>query len=277
VTAGAPAATAESVAAGALAPSLLAWQGHGVHRLPLATIDALFLDAGNTLVGMDLDLVCERLAAHGVVASPAAVERAEAGARPALSRLLATGRSSEARDSFVCHVRNTLAGLEAQSTRPDRDATALDDLAHAVAHELKDAGTRRLWSRVLPGVPAALAALHAAGVKLAVVSNSDGTIEAGLTQVGLREHLDAVFDSRLVGFEKPDARIFAAALTALGTAPQRTAHLGDLHAVDVLGARGAGIHGVLIDPYDDWRDDDCPRTPSTAALARALLAARAAR
>ena len=57
-----------------------------MHTLPLANIDALFLDAGNTLVGMDLALVCERLARHrthgrqlrgsrtGVEASPACAE-----------------------------------------------------------------------------------------------------------------------------------------------------------------------------------------------------------
>ena len=251
-----------------------------MHTLPLADIDALFLDAGNTLVGMDLALVCERLAAHGIAADPADVERAEAGARPALSRLLARGRSSEDRDTFVFHIRNAIGALPSVAARGQggaADAAELDRIAHAVAHELKDAGTRRLWSRVLPGVPEALAALHAAGVRLAVVSNSDGSIEAGMAAVGLRDHLDAVFDSRVVGFEKPDARIFTAALARIGTKPERTAHLGDLHAVDVIGARGAGVHGVLVDPFDDWRDDACPRTRSTAELAHALLEARGAR
>lgn len=251
-----------------------------MQTLPLADIDALFLDAGNTLVGMDLVLVCERLAVHGIAAEPSDVERAEAGARPELSRLLARGRSSEDRDTFVFHIRNAIAALPSIVARGQGGAASdaeLDRIAYAVAHELKDAGTRRLWSRVLPGVPEALASLHAAGVKLAVVSNSDGTIEAGMAAVGLRGHLDAVFDSRVVGFEKPDARIFTAALARIGTKPERTAHLGDLHAVDVIGARGAGVHGVLVDPFDDWRDDACPRTHSTAELAHALLEARVAR
>lgn len=251
-----------------------------MQTLPLADIDALFLDAGNTLVGMDLVLVCERLAVHGIAAEPSDVERAEAGARPELSRLLARGRSSEDRDTFVFHIRNAIAALPSIVARGQGGAASdaeLDRIAYAVAHELKDAGTRRLWSRVLPGVPEALASLHAAGVKLAVVSNSDGTIEAGMAAVGLRGHLDAVFDSRVVGFEKPDARIFTAALARIGTKPERTAHLGDLHAVDVIGARGAGVHGVLVDPFDDWRYDACPRTRSTAELARALLEARGAR
>lgn len=252
-----------------------AWHTGRVHTLPLAEIDTIFLDAGNTLVGMNLDLVCERLAAHGIVATPQAVERAEAGARPALSRLLAGGRSSEARDTFVFHVRNTITALDGDAVHERPAGAELDAVARAVAHELKDAGTRRLWSRVLPGVPEALAALHAAGVKLAVVSNSDGTIEEGMIASGLRDHLDAVFDSARVGYEKPDPRIFTRALEVVRSAPERTVHLGDLHAVDVLGARAAGVHGVLVDPFEDWRDVDCPRTPSTAALARALLDARA--
>ena len=196
-----------------------------MQTLPLADIDALFLDAGNTLVGMDLVLVCERLAVHGIAAEPSDVERAEAGARPELSRLLARGRSSEDRDTFVFHIRNAIAALPSIVARGQGGAASdaeLDRIAYAVAHELKDAGTRRLWSRVLPGVPEALASLHAAGVKLAVVSNSDGTIEAGMAAVGLRGHLDSVFDSRVVGFEKPDARIFTAALARIGTKPERT-------------------------------------------------------
>ncbi|MEW6272043.1 MAG: HAD-IA family hydrolase [Thermodesulfobacteriota bacterium] len=235
---------------------------------PLATLEALFLDAGNTLIGMDLDLVCELLARHGVAATPDAVARAEAAARPRLSRLLATGLSSEARDTFAFHVANTLARLGVPEAR--RMQVVLE-----LARDMKAVGTRRLWSRVLPGVPQALAELHAAGIKLAVVSNSDGTVEEGLERLGLRAPLDAVLDSTRVGVEKPDPRIFARALEVVGSLPARTAHVGDLFAVDVLGARAAGLHGVLVDPYGDWCDEPCATTRDVPTLARELLAARA--
>lgn len=236
---------------------------------PLETIDALFLDAGNTLIGMDLELIAELLARHGVVATPAEIGRAEAAARPALSRLLATGRSTEAGDTLAFHVANTLARL-------DGGVHARQEIALELARGMKAAGTRRLWSHVLPGVPQALAALRAAGVKLAVVSNSDGSVEEGLEHLGLRAHFDAVMDSTRVGFEKPDPRIFARALEAVGVAPQRTAHVGDLFAVDVVGARAAGLHGILVDPYGDWCDEPCATTPDVATLARDVLAARSA-
>ena len=225
-------------------------------------LDAVFLDAGNTLITLDHALVCEVLAGAGVPATPAALARAEAAARPAVSRFLAGGASSEEHDTFTFYVRRILAGL---------DAPAATELAPRVVATLRhDIGTRRLWSQVLPGVPEALRALRDAGLALVVVSNSDGTVEDGLTGVGLRGLLDAVVDSAVVGAEKPDPAIFRHALTLVGVRPERTLHVGDLYAVDVVGARAAGLHALLLDPYGDWSETDCARTPDVASLAGAL-------
>ncbi len=43
-----------------------------------------------------------------------------------------------------------------------------------------------LWRSVMPGVPEALARLQALGLRLVVVSNSDGTVEQSLVDAGLR-------------------------------------------------------------------------------------------
>lgn len=244
--------------------------------IPLRDLDALFFDAGNTLVGIDVALVADRLAARGVHATPERVGRAEAAARPAVSRRLEGGVSSEARDTFTFYLRRALDHLgEATAARSTGD---LDAIAESLAAELKtEVPTRRLWSRVLPGVPEALAALRGAGLRLVVVSNSDGTIARGLDEAGLGGWLDAVVDSAVVGVEKPDPRIFQVALGHAGTRPERTAHVGDLHAVDVLGARAAGVHGVLLDPHGDWSEVDAPgaaRVADVATLADLVLAAR---
>ena len=76
--------------------------------------------------------------------------------------------------------------------------------------------------------------------------------------------------------EKPDRRIFEHALSVSGAEPETTLHVGDLYDADVLGARAAGIHPALIDPFDDWRDVDCQRFRDVAELQIALCAARAA-
>jgi putative hydrolase of the HAD superfamily len=108
------------------------------------------------------------------------------------------------------------------------------------------------------------------------VSNADGTVERGLTRAGLRGLLDDVVDSHVVGFEKPDPRIFAHALERSGAAPGTTLHVGDLYAADVVGARAAGLHALLLDPHGDWPPVDCARLPDVAALAHAIRSARAA-
>jgi hypothetical protein len=41
----------------------------------------------------------------------------------------------------------------------------------------------------------------------------------------------------------------------------------------VLGARAAGLHAVLLDPYGDWDGVDCFRAADLPSLARALLRA----
>ena len=77
-----------------------------------------------------------------------------------------------------------------------------------------------------------------------MVSNSDGRVEQALAAAGLRHYFDVVIDSALVGVEKPDPRIFHAALEALGVAPEEALYVGDLYDIDVLGARAAGLDAV---------------------------------
>jgi putative hydrolase of the HAD superfamily len=69
-----------------------------------------------------------------------------------------------------------------------------------------------------------------------------------------------------VGFEKPDPRIFTCALERTGARPDHTLHVGDLYHADVLGARAAGLHALLLDPFGDWRDLDCVSAPDLWAV-----------
>jgi len=41
-------------------------------------------------------------------------------------------------------------------------------------------------------------------------------------------------------------------------------HAGDDYQADVLGARGAGLEPVLIDPWERRPHADCPRSPALA-------------
>ena len=53
--------------------------------------------------------------------------------------------------------------------------------------------------------------------------------------------------SEQIGWAKPDARIFRAALERTGVDAYRAIHVGDNYNKDVLGAVAAGIDAVLLD------------------------------
>ena len=228
-------------------------------------LDAIFLDVGNTLVSMDFALLCDVLATHGVSCTPEALARAEAATRPALSRFLAAPKPAGWHETFTFYIDGMLARLGGVA------AATRDVLAPRLATEIRaQIPTQRLWSAVLPGVPEALAQLRAAGLTVVAVSNSDGTVEQGLETFGLRQYLHHVVDSAVVGAEKPDVAIFHHALALAGSAPERTLHVGDLYAVDVLGARAAGLHALLLDPHGDWTDVDCDVVADVPALAATI-------
>ncbi len=234
--------------------------------VPWADLEALFLDAGNTLVCMDYALFAERLAAVGIAADPAALERGEAAARPLASRAIAASGSTEAPSTFASLMRGMLDGAARHAGRALSDAVRERGVEALVALRAERGSSQRIWSRVPPEVPRVLESLRESGLRLVVVSNSDGTVEASLCDAGLGDFFEAVIDSHLVGSEKPDPGIFHCALEASRSRPELTLHIGDLYPVDVLGARAAGLHAVLLDPYDDWQGADCDRIRDLGAL-----------
>lgn len=240
--------------------------------IPLAEIETLFLDAGNTLISMDFAWIERELLARGLSIERDALIRAEAAARPAVSFRHAQPPLPVGLESFEFYLDEMLDRV-AGAAVPARHERA--ELVRDVAAALKKPGEDyRLWSRVLPGVPEALARLEALGLELVVVSNSDGSVARALAELGLIEHLTAVLDSAVVGYEKPDPRFFEHALGVAGAPRERTLHVGDMYHQDVLGARAAGIDVVLLDPFDDWHVDDCLRLRDLAELAEQLAAAR---
>lgn len=242
-----------------------------LQALPLGDIDTLFLDAGNTLVSIDFPRVCRELAPHGVECDVALLQRAEAAARPMVSKQFEAMDTSEGLDAFGRYLLGVLGALPGPLT----DGIDLPDVCRILTPVLWVEGqSHELWCHVLDGVPEALDAFRQAGLRLVVVSNSDGTVEQALANRGLRAFFDVVVDSYLVGFEKPDPRIFEHALVESGANPARTLHVGDMYFADIVGARRAGLHALLLDPYQDWPDADCATAADLSALARALAGAR---
>ena len=240
--------------------------------VPFADIDTVFLDVGNTLISIDFDRVAEELTARSFPSQPAALRRAEAAARPGYSeRLFVTGVRTDRTlfHSYLCAILEQTPGLASLSP------AALDELVTEVGPVLRPEGQANvLWRMVMPGVPDALERMRAAGLTLAVVSNSDGTCAQSLEAAGLLRYMTIVIDSAVAGVEKPDPRIFRIAVERAGADPQRSLYVGDLYHADVVGSRAAGLHALLLDPYGDWPSVDCDRAPDLTAVADRLLAAR---
>ena len=104
-----------------------------------------------------------------------------------------------------------------------------------------------------------------------VISNSNGSVRSILEETGLAAHLDFIIDSSVVGVEKPDPRIFHLGLREAGVAPAEAAYVGDLYSVDVLGARAAGLEGILLDPGGFWGPRDCRRARGLDEAVRLAL------
>ncbi|HEY9015487.1 MAG TPA: HAD-IA family hydrolase [Gemmatimonadales bacterium] len=224
-----------------------------------APLRAVLFDAGNTLVFLDYVRLAEGVgAALGLPLTSEGLTRHISAATQAMEQSRGTDRA------------RATAYLEALFQLGGVPSSRLPEVHACLSRMHRE---RNLWSSVAPGVKESLQRLRSAGLRLGVVSNSDGRVEEALRAAGLREYFDAVIDSTLVGVEKPDPRIFQAALESLGVAPEEALYVGDLYEVDVLGARAAGMEAVLLgsDTADQVR---CRTTASIEDLVTQILAQR---
>jgi putative hydrolase of the HAD superfamily len=227
-----------------------------------STVRTLLLDAGGVLVRPDFERVAAALRGQGVDAEAATLRAAEAPAKREVDRPAGEGLATDEERGWVYF--NLLL---------DHAGIARSAATDAALAELKAWDDRHcLWEEVPEGVEEALRRLRASGRRLAVVSNSNGTVRLLLERLGFLGLFEEVLDSQVEGVEKPDPRIFQLALERLGASPEETLFVGDIYHVDVVGGRAAGLRVVMVDEGGLYGDADCPRVRSLAELADHLLA-----
>lgn len=215
--------------------------------------DVVFLDAGGVLVCPNSEVIAQRFTEAGFDVDPALLFDAHYHGVHAIDRAQA---EPEVFDDYH------LAYSQHLGLAPDRIAEA--------AAVLQDLWERSgLWRQALPWAAEGLAAIAATGVPIVIVSNADGTVADVLGSIELLQvgpgpgvEVAAIIDSGVVGVAKPDPEIFRHALEAAGTTADRAIHVGDAYQYDVLGARAAGVHPVLVDPLGIRHDADCHRVAS---------------
>ena len=224
--------------------------------------DAVLFDAGGVLVLPDPTVLAPLLSYYGGDPSIERHHRAHYAAMKAKSDE-GSPESDWAgyNDAYVASV----------GVRPDDAAEASDVLGqtrHAVLWRWKIQDTRDAFDR-----------LAQANVPMGVVSNASGQIEGMLAremcQVGSGPHVEmrCIIDSLVVGVAKPDPAVFDFALSYLSEFERsRIAYVGDSVTMDVATSRAAGLHPILIDPYDDHVGADFERIASVGRLADELTA-----
>lgn len=97
---------------------------------------------------------------------------------------------------------------------------------------------------VYPDVREGLAAIRSAGFLVGIAGNQPASTEQAMAALGVP--FDLVASSQTFGATKPDPLFFGRLAAATGEAPARIAYVGDRLDNDVVAARAAGMHGILL-------------------------------
>lgn len=207
--------------------------------------DAVSLDVGGVLMVPDHDALADVLVAANI-----SFDRERFGVGHYLA-MAAVDRAASAPEDFTDY----LLGFVRAVSVPPADLDRAHDLLATML-------STSVWCQAVAGSREGVAALAASGLRLAVTSNSDGTIADHLmthawVQVGAgsRVAVEVITDSGVLGVGKPDPAMFAATVAALGLPPERVMHVGDSVYYDVEGAAACGLQSVHMDPFSV-----CPST-----------------
>jgi len=218
-------------------------------------IDLITFDAGGTLFDMSptrdevfIDILSHRF--------------------PDLDETLVTGALAKADRVFD----EEFAAQDGKNEKPfwkKFDAHVLSQLGMgdrtAEIHAELDAAFREIIPRVdswvqFPETKRVLERIRKRDFRLGVISNATDLTKRVMDNLDLTRYFDFVMVSEEVGVRKPSPEIFRMAAQKGGAALSRSLHVGDKFAVDVVGARRAGMNAVLLDRTHVYDDLDCIRS-----------------
>ncbi|HSD49422.1 MAG TPA: HAD-IA family hydrolase [Actinomycetota bacterium] len=131
-----------------------------------------------------------------------------------------------------------------------RDALAERFLRAEVGREVVTRAVASHWSHpreaLHQDVRPCLEALVTAGYRLGVIANQPTEVRHAMARDGLTDFFEFLGVSDDLGLEKPDPRIFAHAVEAIGAPPSACAMVGDRLDHDVRPAKVAGMRAVWM-------------------------------
>lgn len=217
-------------------------------------LQAIFFDVGNTLLFPSRELTLAPLHQRGIFPSPDHLRRRECDTKRRFDGFKAGGRADF---SFWQMFYSTLLH-ELQL----HDHVLLNQLVRAIRLSAN-------WCEIRPGTRDALLRLKGR-YRLGVISNADGRIDQVLARCRIADCFETITDSGVIGSEKPQPAIFAAALRSLDIPAAASLYVGDVYSVDYAGATAAGMRAMLFDACGAYRDATWPRVESLEDLERSL-------
>jgi putative hydrolase of the HAD superfamily len=205
-------------------------------------IRAVTFDVTHTLIHCPRlgEIYAEVLGRHGVEVAP---EEAGRLVRQVWQELACV--ADPGRDRFTSHPEGPAGWWKRFLERLCEHLEAPPPSRFAAAELFARFARPDAWE-VYPEVPDTLTALREMGLRLGVVSNWDTRLPELLDRLGLARFFDALVYSSAVGAEKPDRRIFEAALRSLGARAEEALHVGDGRLEDVEGAQAVGMQAFHL-------------------------------
>ena len=149
-------------------------------------------------------------------------------------------------------LKTRLSGLRATMWAAALERVGIADREVATQSAARYNEYRKKYFAVFPGATDALRTLRARGLKLGILTNGfSETHREKIALLQLGEFFDAIFIADEVGMIKPDPLLFAHACTTLGSAPSRSAMVGDRYERDIRGALDAGLFAVWLNVRDE--------------------------
>jgi HAD superfamily hydrolase (TIGR01549 family) len=196
---------------------------------------AVFFDVDFTLIhpGPKFQGVGYRdsCAEYGVTVDPSAFDAAVAAAS---STLDSQGGIYDPA-VFIRYTRRIIEGMGGQGA-------AVDD----AARDIYDAWSACHHFTLYEDVPEVLRAIHASGVKIGLISNTQRSMTAFETHFELEGLFSVMVSSAAHGHMKPHPSIFEAALAGVSVIAAQSVMVGDSLAHDIEGALQLGMRAVLV-------------------------------
>ncbi len=235
-------------------------------------IRAIFYDLDGTLrasVPLGREIFAQQAAALGLETSAEAVRRAAIWEHRyfAESPEIISDREIFHDDSQAFWLNYCFRQLQVLGATPEQARELAPQLNAYMGEHFKPKDI------IFEDVHETLQTLRKSGFFLGVMSNRFEPYTDYLHEHGLGQLFNLVVHAGEAGIRKPNPKIFQFMLDKAGFSPSESVYVGDNYFADVIGARNAGMLGILYDHQRLFENPDCP-VMTTHAQILELLAGR---